>query len=131
MKVLGKHYLVEFEGCDPCMIQSIETVEKVLLEAAKLGNATIIDKRFQQFSPTGVSGAIIISESHFAIHTWPEYKHASFDLFTCSQKINHLKSIEYIKVQFNAQSYKCTSLDRGRVTRPVPNSNVNELERLA
>ena len=118
MQVLGKHYLVEFTDCDPNMISSVTTVKEILVEAAKLGNATIVDTRFQQFSPHGVSGAIIISESHFAIHTWPEFSHASFDLFTCSQKINHLRSIEYIKEQFKAQSYELISQDRGRVTRP-------------
>lgn len=117
MQVLGHHYLVEFEKCNPDVIRSVETVQDILVKAAQIGNATIVDTRFQQFKPHGVSGMIIISESHFAIHTWPEFSHASFDLFTCSQKINHLKSIEYIKNQFQADSYQLTSKPRGRITR--------------
>lgn len=69
---LGRHVLAEFFECDPNTLNSIDKVEKYMMEAALECGATIVQKCFHMFSPYGVSGVVIISESHLAIHTWPE-----------------------------------------------------------
>jgi len=55
-----------------------------MLAAAKESGATILGESFHQFSPQGVSGVIIIAESHLTVHTWPEHGYAGADIFTCA-----------------------------------------------
>src|SRR4030042_570390 len=81
---LGKHYLAEFFDCDRLKINDITFIERVLIEATGLCGAQMIMPFFHQFSPQGISGVIVIAESHFAIHTWPEHGYAAVDLFSCS-----------------------------------------------
>ena len=78
---LGQHVLAEFFECDPNILNSIDKVEKYMIDSALECGATIVQKCFHMFSPYGVSGVVIISESHLAIHTWPELGYAAVDLF--------------------------------------------------
>ena len=83
---LGQHVLAEFFECDPNTLNSLDKVEKYMVDAALECGATIVQKCFHMFNPYGVSGVVIISESHLAIHTWPELGYAAVDLFTCGDK---------------------------------------------
>ena len=83
---LGQHVLAEFFECDPNILNSNDKVEKYMIDAALECGATIVQKCFHMFNPYGVSGVVIISESHLAIHTWPELGYAAVDLFTCGTK---------------------------------------------
>ncbi|MCD6443029.1 MAG: adenosylmethionine decarboxylase, partial [Thermotogae bacterium] len=87
MKSLGRHLLAEFYDCDPNILRDLETIREYLKEAAEVANATIVNWTFHQFSPQGVSGVVVIAESHLAIHTWPEYRYAAVDLFTCGEDV--------------------------------------------
>ena len=95
-KVFGKHYLVEFIGCDSEKLKRVKDIKPILLKAAKASKATIIKYFFHQYQPFGVTGVILISESHFSIHTWPEDAYVTFDILTCG-KMFPLKAIEIIK----------------------------------
>ena len=75
--------------------------------------ATIVQKCFHMFNPYGVSGVVIISESHLAIHTWPELGYAAVDLFTCGDKCDPKVSYEFLKRKFNSRDAKYTQLNRG------------------
>ena len=94
---LGRHVLAEFFECDPNTLNSIDKVEKYMMEAALECGATIVQKCFHMFSPYGVSGVVIISESHLAIHTWPELGYAAVDLFTCGSKCDPKVAYEFLK----------------------------------
>lgn len=83
MKSLGMHYLAEFHQCPYEIINNTGFVEDIMNSAAEKSRVTIIKSLFHKFSPHGVSGIIVVAESHFAIHTWPEYGYASVDLFSC------------------------------------------------
>ena len=76
-KEFGKHYLVEFIDCDPAKLKFSDEVQGMLLHAAKESNATVLKYFFHQFEPSGVTGIILIAESHFFIHTWPEDQYAA------------------------------------------------------
>ena len=93
---LGQHVLAEFFECDPNILNSIDKVEKYMIDAALECGATIVQKCFHMFNPYGVSGVVIISESHLAIHTWPELGYAAVDLFTCGDKCDPKISYEFI-----------------------------------
>ncbi|MBY0404507.1 MAG: adenosylmethionine decarboxylase, partial [Cyanobacteria bacterium] len=73
---LGKHLLAEFFDCNSNVLNNPGLIEELMEKAAVLCGATVIQKNFHLFSPYGVSGVVIIAESHLAIHTWPEYGYA-------------------------------------------------------
>jgi len=81
----GKHYLIDLRDCDPEIIKSVDPTREIVLRAAKECGATILDDHFHQFQPIGVSGVVLIAESHISIHTWPESGFAAADIFTCGE----------------------------------------------
>ena len=110
---LGRHILAEFFECDSNVLNNPVLVEKFMTNAALECGATIVQKCFHLFSPHGVSGVIIISESHLAIHTWPEFGYAAVDLFTCGEKCDPKVAYEFLKEKFNSKSTKYSQLNRG------------------
>jgi S-adenosylmethionine decarboxylase len=100
---LGRHMTVDFYDCNSNIIADSEKVKQAFLTAAKVSGATVLDYSFHVFEPQGVSGVVIIAESHFAVHAWPEHDYAAVDLFTCSETIDLKKAIESIKVSLGAE----------------------------
>lgn len=110
---LGKHHIIELEDCDPEMLKDSPVIEKILLDAAKQSGATIINYFFHQFSPHGVSGVIIIAESHISIHTWPDKGYAAIDVFTCSKDMNADSILPYLKKHLSAEKSREIIISRG------------------
>lgn len=110
---LGKQYLVEFYNCNKELLNNTEKIRLIMEQAADTIGATIIDSKFHRFTPHGVSGMVLIAESHLAIHTWPEYGYAAFDLFTCSSKIDAVTCFQDVELKLEAKIKKITKLDRG------------------
>ena len=112
MKALGSHILVEFTNCKADVLNDVGQIEKCMVEAAQIAGATVINSTFHHFSPYGVSGVVVIQESHLAIHTWPEYKYAAVDLFTCGDTVDPWVSFEFLKNAFGA-NYSALEMNRG------------------
>ncbi len=110
---LGRHILAEFFECDPNILNNINLIEKFMVEAALECGATIVQKCFHLFAPFGVSGVVIISESHLAIHTWPELGYAAVDLFTCGEQCDPKVAYEYLLKCFNCKEGSFSQLNRG------------------
>lgn len=110
---LGDHYIVELVDCDPATLEQVATVENILLDAAKQSHATVIDSQFKQFEPAGVSGVILIAESHFTIHTWPEHAYAAVDIFTCGQDMDADIAVHVLKRRFEAKNIRVCIIKRG------------------
>ena len=110
---LGRHILAEFFECDSNILNNPTLVEKYMIEAALECGATVVNKCFHLFMPHGVSGVVIISESHLAIHTWPEYGYAAVDLFTCGEQCDPKISYEFLKKKFNSKKATFSELKRG------------------
>ena len=87
VRTLGHHSLIELSGCDPEKLKRVGGVRRAMLEAARRANGTIVKAVFHAFSPWGVSGVVVIAESHLTIHTWPEHGYAAVDVFSCSPKL--------------------------------------------
>lgn len=115
MTTLGRHILVEFIGCKPEMMNDVSHIESSMVNAAKKAGATVINSTFHHFSPYGVSGVVVIQESHLAIHTWPEYGYAAVDLFTCGISVNPWISFDELKKQFGAKNYSAIEINRGAI----------------
>jgi spermidine synthase len=88
MHGLGRHILAEFYGCDVARLNDPELLRRASLEAVERSGATIMSHHFKTFEPQGVSGVIVIAESHLAFHTWPEHGYAAIDYFTCGDRID-------------------------------------------
>lgn len=116
MAALGRHILVEFIGCDPMVLNDVALIEQGMVEAAKRADATVINSTFHHFSPFGVSGVVVIQESHLAIHTWPEYQYAAVDLFTCGDHVDPWISFDYLKEVFGAKNYSALEMGRGNLS---------------
>ena len=108
----GKHYLVEFIGCDPKKLKTVKVLKAPFLEAARLSGATMRGSQFHQFKPQGVTAMIFIAESHFSLHTWPEHKYAAFDVLTCGV-MEPEWAIAHLKKFFKAKSVEVRILSRG------------------
>jgi len=113
MEALGKHLLIELYNCDKHNITDAKTVEEIMVGAAKATEATIVSTSFHTFNPFGVSGVVVIAESHLAIHTWPEYNFASIDVYTCGDTVKPWKAYEYLKKHFKSKKASFTEIKRG------------------
>ncbi len=111
----GKHYLVDFINCDPETIKFVKTMREIFLKAAKESRATLVDHLFHQFEPVGVSGVILIAESHFSVHTWPEDRFVGVDIFTCGSEMDVEVAIECMRRAFRAENVKVKVVTRGNL----------------
>lgn len=113
MEALGRQILVEYYDCETDRINDVDFIESALLEATRRSKATIISHNFHKFSPHGVSGVVVIAESHVSIHTWPEYNYAAVDIFTCGETIDPWVIQEYLKDAFDSKNISSMEMKRG------------------
>jgi S-adenosylmethionine decarboxylase len=124
LNALGRHLLLELFDCDLDAINNVETVKGALIEAAKRAQATIVDVVFHEFNPFGVSGVVVIAESHLSIHTWPEYRYAAVDIFSCGDVLQPEIAANYLVEQFGAERTSVVEMQRGMflsATSPIAN----------
>ena len=118
MKSLGKHLIIELFQCNNPILNDPKALEQHLLEAVKLTGATIIKHFMHQYSPFGVTGFALIAESHFSIHTWPEYNYCAIDIFTCGEDIKGEKGLDYLKKSLKAKNVSVMEIKRGVLDLP-------------
>jgi S-adenosylmethionine decarboxylase len=118
LNALGRHLLLELFDCDLDAINNVETVKGALIEAAKRAQATIVDVVFHEFNPFGVSGVVVIAESHLSIHTWPEYRYAAVDIFSCGDILQPEIAASYLVEQFGAERTSVVEMQRGLFLSP-------------
>ena len=122
VKYLANHQIVEFNNCEEVEIDNSNFIRKIFLQAAKLGEVTIVNECFHEFSPYGVTGVLVIAESHMSIHTWPEYKYVAVDIFSCGDKIDFDKIIDHLKNKLKCKNSSSININRGKL------DNLNNLE---
>jgi len=110
---LGSHLLVELYGCDGSTLEEERIVGSAMREAAVESEATVVAQSFHEFKPYGVSGAVIIQESHYTIHTWPEHGYAAVDLFYCGGAVKVHKAVEVLEKRFKPSRIKFLVVRRG------------------
>ena len=110
---LGSHLLIEFFGCRQDTLENEAVVGTAMRDAAKNSEATVVDESFHEFKPYGVSGAVIIQESHYTIHTWPEHGYAAIDLFYCGGTVRVQKALDTLKERFEPERIKFLVVRRG------------------
>jgi S-adenosylmethionine decarboxylase proenzyme len=83
----AKHLLVEYHGCDCELLNDEARVRELMRRAAEAAGARVVAEVFHPYRPHGVTGVLVIEESHFSVHTWPECGYAAVDFYTCGECI--------------------------------------------
>lgn len=102
MNTESRHLLVEYHGCDTAILNDRHAIEALLVRAAKAANTSVVASVFHRFTPQGVSGVVVIEESHLSVHTWPEKGYAAVDFYTCGDgnpELAHETLVEGLKPQ--------------------------------
>ena len=111
MKFAGMHLLVDV--WDAAQLDDPDHIDAVLREAALAANATILHSHFHNFTGGGVSGVLVLAESHISIHTWPEAGYAALDVFMCGSA-DPDKCIPVLREAFSAKRVGVNELLRGQ-----------------
>ncbi|MEK6692677.1 MAG: adenosylmethionine decarboxylase [Nitrospirota bacterium] len=116
MYALGTHLLVELKDCNPKILGNLKEVRDAMVDAAKKSKATIVEVSFHEFNPFGISGMVVIAESHLSIHTWPEYGYAAVDIFTCGETIKPEDAAAYLIKRFQSKNPSIVEMKRGIIS---------------
>jgi S-adenosylmethionine decarboxylase proenzyme len=112
---LGRQVLLDLHGCDPVLLRDPGHVRRIMESGAVAARATIIRSLFHRFSPQGISGVVIIAESHLTIHTWPEHGLASIDIYTSGLTADPSLAVPVLQAGFKAARAEVRELSRGRL----------------
>lgn len=110
---VGRHAIIDVYECKIDKIDDLKFIKDMLVESAKEANLHIVDQIFHKFSPIGISGVLILAESHLTIHTWPEYNFAAIDVFTCGTKFDPKEVCEIIAKRLKSSKYEIKEIKRG------------------
>lgn len=109
----GVQWTAELYGCDKDALDDVAQIQSLMLEAARVAGATVVSSQFHKFAPQGVSGVVLIAESHIAIHTWPERGYAALDLFTCGDTLRAEEGFRWLAGRFHASHLESSRAERG------------------
>lgn len=111
---IGIHIIADFYNCPSLdALDGEQFITCISREAAMSANANVLGCMTYKFKPQGVTCLLLLSESHLSIHTWPEHKFVSMDIFTCGSKCNPAKAIEYLKRILLPEDCKIRFIKRG------------------
>jgi len=102
-QALGQHVVLDLYECDPSRLDDLAWVQSTLVNAARAAGATIVEVVFHKFAPWGISGVVVLAESHLAIHIWPENKYAAIDVFTCGDAVQPETASAFLARAFGAR----------------------------
>jgi S-adenosylmethionine decarboxylase proenzyme len=128
MDALGKHVIAELYECDRDIINNQKLIESYMVEAVKISGATLVKSIFHKFSPHGITGVVVVAESHFSIHTWPEYGYCAIDIFTCGEITNNRLAVEYLKNKLHAENISIVELKRGLLNSNQTDNDASQIE---
>ncbi len=107
---------MELKDCNPKILGNLKEVRDAMVDAAKKSKATIVEVSFHEFNPFGISGMVVIAESHLSIHTWPEYGYAAVDIFTCGETIKPEDAAAYLIKRFQSKNPSIVEMKRGIIS---------------
>jgi S-adenosylmethionine decarboxylase proenzyme len=128
----GIHLLGEWYGCPADLPEMVHAapLREACVEAVERSGLTIVGERFHQFEPQGVTGAIILAESHLAIHTWPEMGSVTIDVYVCNYTTDNTAKAEDVfralqaKLKPTRTSFQ--AIHRGAVVHAAPTNDDRE-----
>lgn len=117
IQALGTHILLELNQCPQPLLLEKELLENALVDSANKAGAHVVKSVFHQFSPHGLSGVVVIAESHITVHTWPEFDYAAIDIFTCGDPDIAQRIQDEIAHRFSPASCSAQTIARGPTER--------------
>lgn len=121
MDTCGRHLVVEFIGCEFGALNNVDRIRDLMERAARAAQMTIVTSVFHAFKPQGVTGVVVLEESHLSIHTWPEIGYAAVDFYTCGDG-EPGKAREVLEEGLQAQSFQVLDIERGLSPRGLGSS---------
>jgi S-adenosylmethionine decarboxylase len=112
LKTIGRHLIAEYYDCRRDTLDEVDTIRKSMLDAAVALGATVLGDNFHQFTPHGVSGTVVIAESHLSVHTWPENGYVAVDIYTCGG-LDPRIGFNLLRERFGATSCRVQEIIRG------------------
>jgi S-adenosylmethionine decarboxylase len=101
--VFGSQVVLDLYECETTHLDNLEWVKRTLVNAARAAGATIVQTVFHKFAPWGISGVVVIAESHLAIHIWPENRYAAIDVFTCGENVQMDAASAFLTRKFRSK----------------------------
>jgi len=117
MKAIGRHIILEMWGCQN--LDSVPTAEEALRDMVEALDVNLLDLRVYPFSPVGVTGIAIVSESHLVIHTWPEHGYAAVDIFTCGEPRDPQAAVQVLHRLYDPERVGVMEINRGQLDVPT------------
>lgn len=112
-KTIGAHLIGELMGCSFDTLNDEKKIKEAMLNASAAAKFTILDILIKKFDPQGVTALLLLSESHFSIHTWPELGYAAVDMFTCSKHSDPYEAFKVIVNYLKPKRYTTKEMARG------------------
>lgn len=112
-KYAGVHLLAEFWYGK--VIEDSKEIKKILISAAEKCGNTPLGVTIHKFSPQGITGVVLLAESHIALHSWPEYNYLAIDIFTCGDKSTPERALNYLKEKFKPKRVEIKKNKRGKI----------------
>lgn len=117
MMNVGFHIIAELYGCPEEKISRVGPIRDILNRTVEQSQLTKVGQSFYQFMPSGVTGVILLSSSHISVHTWPEYKYVSLDIFSCAGEKKARRAFELIKKELLPQKVSYQEFERGGIEK--------------
>lgn len=109
---LGQHIIADFHGARH--LTDGDAIFAAMRDAAEAAGAIVVGERHHRFGAgDGVTGVVLLAESHVSIHTWPEYNYAAIDIFMCGPKVAPMVCLERLESFFKPERSEVTRLSRG------------------
>jgi S-adenosylmethionine decarboxylase len=101
--MLGSQVVLDLYECETGHLNDLGWVKTTVVNAARAAGATIVEAVFHKFAPWGISGVVVIAESHLAIHIWPENRYAAIDVFTCGKNVQTDVASAFLTHEFRSK----------------------------
>ncbi|MDG9970691.1 adenosylmethionine decarboxylase [Achromobacter mucicolens] len=109
----GRHVLADFRGVAPSLLTDAQALERQMTAAAHAAGAQVLSAHFHHFGEgAGVTGVILLSESHISIHSWPEHRFAALDIFMCGAARPE-DALDFLRAALAPESVAVTTVARG------------------
>ena len=115
----GTHLFAEWYGCNlsQAALSNSKSLRTTCLDAARHSGLQVVGDAFHQFQPHGVTGTVLLAESHLAIHTWPESGFVTLDVYVCNYLTDNtnkaLKLYDVLKALFKPGRENLSQVRRG------------------
>jgi len=122
----GLHLIADLHRCEcnPALLLDAARLEEFCVEACQRHGLTVVGRFFHQFvdfagEPAGVTGTVVLAESHLALHTWPEIASVTLDVYVCNFSADHSDQARQLQREvvavFAATEVKVTEVQRGQL----------------